>query len=190
MSRSAYIRMHPRRVLAALATFLLAAAVAVGSGATFTASSANPANTFSAGTLSIQSSLSGAIVSLSNMRPGDSQSGTIDITNSGSLSGPFTLAESNVVNKDSTGAVVTTGSLLASQLQLAIVDCGSSTAPSCATGTSVYSGAFGSLPSSSLGTFAAGSGHRYQFTVTLPSSTGNGFQGTSASADFNWSATS
>jgi spore coat-associated protein N len=179
MSRSEYLRHNPRRVLAALATLLLAAAVAVGSGANFTASSANPSNTFSTGTLDITNTQSGAIVSMSNMRPGDSQTGTVDITNSGSLSGTFTLAESNV-----------TGAALAGQLDLSITDCGDVASADCATGTSLYSGKLDSLTSTALGTFAAGQGRRYEFTVTLPSSTGNAFQGTSASAQFDWSAAS
>jgi spore coat-associated protein N len=173
------VRHRRRRVLATLVTLLLAASLAVGSGANFTAASANPSNTFSTGTLAITNTASGAIVSMSNMRPGDSQSGTVDITNSGSLSGPFTLSESNL-----------SGATLGAQLDLTVVDCGDLTAPSCASGTTLFSGKFDSLPSTALGTFAAGQGHRYQFTVSLPSSTGNAFQGTSSSAEFDWTATS
>lgn len=180
MSNAAKPQQKRMRVLAALATFLLATAVAVGSGANFTASSANPSNTFSAGTLTMSNSDSGAIVSASNMRPGDSQSGTVDITNTGSLSGTFTLAESNV-----------TGATLAGQLDLKVVDCGSlGGTPDCASGSTLYNGKFDSLPSTALGTFAAGDGRRYEFTVTLPASTGDSFQGLSASAQFDWSASS
>ena len=178
MSRYAYLRSRPRRVLSALATFLLAAGVAVGSGANFTASSPNASNAFSAGTLTMTNTASGAIVTMNNMRPGDSQSGTVDIANSGSLSGTFSLGEANV-----------TGATLAGQLDLSVVDCGDVTSANCAAGTSLYSGKFDSLPSTGLGTLAAGQGHRYKFTVTLPTSTGNAFQGTSASAEFDWSAT-
>jgi spore coat-associated protein N len=179
MSQPVHVRSRRRRILASFVTLLLATSVALGSGANFTASSANPSNTFSAGTLAISNTSSGAIVSMSNMRPGDSQSGTVDISNSGSLSGPFTLSESNL-----------SGAALAGQLDLTVVDCGDVAAPNCAAGTTLYSGKFDSLPSTPLGTFAAGQGHRFQFTVSLPSSTGNSFQGTSASAEFDWTATS
>ena len=180
MTRAAYLRAHPRRVLATLATLLLATGVAIGSGANFTAASSNPGNTFATGTLAMTNGQSGAILTASNMRPGDSQSGTVDITNSGSLSGAYTLAESSV-----------TGATLAAQLDLAVVDCGdTSGTPNCATGPTLYSGKLDSLSSTSLGTFAAGQGRRYQFTVSLPASTGNAFQGLSSSVQFDWSATS
>lgn len=178
MLRAAHSRR--RHVLASLVTLLLATAVALGSGANFTTSSANPSNAFATGTLTMSDSQSGAILSASNMRPGDSQTGTVDITNTGSLAAPFTLTESSV-----------TGATLAAQLALKVVDCGdTSGTPDCTTGPTLYNGTLDSLPSTSLGTLAAGQGHRYEFTVTLPSSTGNAFQGLSASADFDWSAVS
>jgi hypothetical protein len=56
MSRLRLLAANPRLALGALLTLLLAAGAVVGSGADFTASSANPSNTFSAGTLSITNS--------------------------------------------------------------------------------------------------------------------------------------
>ena len=47
---------RPRRTLAALATVLAAAGLTVASGADFTATSANPLNTFTTGTLTISNS--------------------------------------------------------------------------------------------------------------------------------------
>src|SRR5919109_1399428 len=78
MSRLQVLAANPRLALGALLTLLLAAGAVVGSGADFTASAANPANTFSSGTLSIANSKAGtAILSASNLRPGDpAQSGT------------------------------------------------------------------------------------------------------------------
>lgn len=180
MLRVAHTRGRRRRVLASLVTLLLATAVAVGSSANFTTSSANPSNAFATGTLTMTNNQTGAILSASNMRPGDSQSGTVDITNTGSLSAAYSLAESSL-----------TGATLAAQLDLTVVDCGDLAAtPNCATGTALYSGTLDSLPSTALGTFAAGQGHRYEFTVTLPASTGNAFQGLSSSVQFDWSAIS
>ena len=44
---------HPRRTLGALAVVLAAIGITVGSGASFTASAANPGNVFTTGTLAI-----------------------------------------------------------------------------------------------------------------------------------------
>ena len=56
MSRLQVLAGQPRLALGALLTLLLAAGAVVGSGADFTASSANPANTFASGTLTIGNS--------------------------------------------------------------------------------------------------------------------------------------
>ena len=53
MSRLSLLASQPKLALGALLTLLLAAAAVVGSGADFTATSANPSNTFASGTLSI-----------------------------------------------------------------------------------------------------------------------------------------
>ncbi len=65
-----------RRTVVALATVLASVGVAVGSGASFSSQTANPANTFSSGTLVQSNSKSGlAILTGANMKPGDSQDG-------------------------------------------------------------------------------------------------------------------
>jgi hypothetical protein len=56
VSRLSALAAHPRRTVGALAVVLAAVGVTVGSGANFTANAANPANTFTAGTLSIDNS--------------------------------------------------------------------------------------------------------------------------------------
>src|SRR3712207_5743215 len=91
---------QPRRTVAALATVLAAAGVAVGSGADFTSRSANPANTFSAGTLAIDDSRDGAaIFTPSNMKPGGApQTGTVDIQNRGTIAAAFTLGRDRLEN--------------------------------------------------------------------------------------------
>lgn len=181
MNRLQALAARPRRSLGALAVVLAAAGLTVGSGADFTASAANPSNAFSTGTLSIGSSQSSAILSASGLKPGGSAAGTVDIENTGSLAGVFSLATS--------GAQDSSPSLLG-QLDLKVIDCGTfsgSTAPTCGT-TALYDGKISAMSSKSLGSFAAGVKHRYRFEVTLPSSTDNGFQGKSASVAFNWSA--
>jgi hypothetical protein len=55
-SRLRILAAQPRLALGALLTLLLAAGAVVGSGADFTASSANPSNTFASGTLTMVNS--------------------------------------------------------------------------------------------------------------------------------------
>ena len=94
MSRLSALAAHPRRTLGALAVVLAAGGITVGSGANFTAHAANPANTFTAGTLTIGSTASSALFNAQNLKPGDTVSGTVDIANTGSLPGTFTLSTS------------------------------------------------------------------------------------------------
>ncbi len=184
MTRFSVLARHPRRSLGALAMLLVAVGVAVGSGANFTASSANASNTFSTGTLSVGNSVSGAVLTASGLRPGDSANGTVDIKNTGSTAGDFSLSESNVTDSDAVHP-------LSGKLDLVVTDCGSTASPDCSTGTQVYSGKLGSLTSQSLGNYAAGAEHRFKFVVSFPTGSGDDdFQNADSSVDFNWSATS
>ena len=184
MSRLSALAAHPRRTIGALAVVLAAVGITVGSGANFTAHSANPANTFTAGTLAIGNSASSAILSATNLKPGDNATGTIDIQNTGSIPGTFTLSTSKAV--DTAG--------LLGQLDLKVEDCGlynGSATPSCSTGTTVvYNGKANAIGSRTLGSYASTAKHRYQFTVTMPSTIANTFQGTTASVEFDWDAVS
>ena len=181
-----YFTHNPRRALGALAALAAAVGVAVGSGASFTASSANPSNTFAAGTLSIVNSKEAAAVLTANgMKPGSSATGTVDIQNSGSLSGAFTLARSNLANSDATNP-------LSAKLNLVVKDCGdfSLGTPLCeVTDPQKYSGTISGMTSAvALGTFAGSEKHRYEFTVTLDAGAGNEYQGDSSSVQFDWNA--
>jgi len=103
MSRLSVLVNRPRRTLAALATVLVAVGITAASGADFTATSANADTTFATGTLTIENSKEAQAIfaSTSDMRPGDpARVGTVDITNSGSLSGAFTLNRGTVVDSD------------------------------------------------------------------------------------------
>src|ERR1700684_2966653 len=92
-------RASPRKVLLAFGGLLIAAALAVGSGANFNSTSANPSNVFTAGTISHSNSkASAAILTASNMLPGGSTTGTVDIKNTGSATGVFTLAHQTPVD--------------------------------------------------------------------------------------------
>jgi spore coat-associated protein N len=194
MSRLALLASQPKLALGALLTLLLAAAAVVGSGADFTASSANPSNTFSSGTLTIGNTKEGtAVLTASNLRPAGAPAvGTVDIQNSGSLSGTFTLSRTAPVDSDSANP-------LSSKLNLTVVDCGQfagATAPTCgdaddaalySAGTIAQMGTTGHTVSS-LGSFAGGDKHRYEFRVALDGSASNAFQGDTSTVEFDFNA--
>jgi hypothetical protein len=189
MSRLQVLAAQPRLALGALVTLLLAAGAVVGSGADFTASSANPSNTFAAGTLTIVNEKEGvAILSASNMRPADpAQVGTVDIQNSGSLSGAFTVVRGTLTNSD-------VANPLAAKLNVVVTDCGlwtdASTPNVCGDGDDVqkYSGTLAAMGTTSLGTFNGGAKHRYKFAVALDSTASNAYQGDNATAEFDFNA--
>jgi spore coat-associated protein N len=184
---------HPRRTLATLATVLAAVGVTVASGADFTASSANPANVFSTGTLSqFNSAANSAVLTASNLRPGGTPAtGTVDIANTGSLSGAFTLTRGTPVDSDTTNP-------LSAKLNVTVTDCGTyagSTAPTCGDGddAAVYTGTLAQMGTTghaiaSLGTFAASAKHRYQFNVGLDQTADNNYTGDSSTVAFTWNA--
>jgi hypothetical protein len=148
-------------------------------GGTFANFTATPtsigSNAFATGQLIMSPSSSAAIFSASAMKIGDTATGSITISNTGSLAGAYTLAGSSSGN-----------ATLANQLHLKIYADTDSGSP-------VYDGTLGSFSSVSLGTFAATSGsHTYYFHVSLPTTgadaTDNLLQGLSASETFTWSA--
>jgi spore coat-associated protein N len=192
VSRLSALAAHPRRTVGALAVVLAAVGITVGSGANFTAKAANPANTFTAGTLSIDNSrgngaAAGAILSAPNLKPGDSASGLVDIQNAGSVAGAFKLS--------STGASDSTVVSLLGQLDVRIEDCGAyvdGAVPTCGSATSKVLTTTGTklngVGTIALGNFTGGEKHRYKFDVTLPADTTNAFQGKTASIAFDWDA--
>ena len=183
MSRFKVLRANPRRTLAAMATLLIAVGVTAASGATFTAQTANPSNTFTAGTLSMSNSKNNAaILTASNMKPGDTATGSVDITNTGSVSGAFTLSKTALTNSDGSNP-------MANKLNLVVTDCG--TDFDCSTGASsnVYTGTLAAMGTGiALGNFAGGAEHRYEFSVALDSSADNNYQGDNSVATFTWDA--
>lgn len=126
------------------------------------------------GTLAISSSRTGAILSSTGLKPGQTVNGSITIANTGTLAGRYTLS----------GAA--TGSAeLAGRLQLVVYKDADG-----AEGAKLYEGSLGAFRSVELGTFAArGESHTFHFHVSLPTSTSdNALQGLAASASFTWSA--
>lgn len=162
---------NTRKLLVPLATLAAAAAVAVGSGATFTSTSGNTISAVTAGTLTQSNSKADqAIFNLSNMKPGDTVTGTLTLTNTGSLAAAFSLVEVSSAN-----------SFAGNDLTLEITDT--------TTGTSVYNGTFGGLvdgAKTDLGTWAPNAAHSFKFVVKLDSAAGNGDQGKTANAVYRW----
>jgi hypothetical protein len=126
------------------------------------------------------------------MRPGDPPTtGTVDISNTGTLSGPFVLSKGTVTDSDTTNP-------MSGKLNLTVTDCGDFSAgtPSCDTTDPVlYTGTLAQMGTAlhtvaPLGTFAANEKHRYKFDVALDSSADDNYQGDSATAQFLWNATS
>jgi spore coat-associated protein N len=194
VARIAFLIKNPKRALGSLALLVAATGVVIGSGANFSASSANPTNQFSAGTLTILNSKEGVAVFTSGtgLKPGGpSVVGTTDIQNTGSLPGTFTLTRSAPQDSD-------TGNPLSGKLNLVVKDCGvwtnSSTPNVCGDGddTTKYGASTATLAAMSspvaLGTFAAGEKHRYEFTVSLDASASDAYQGDSTQTDFTWNA--
>jgi hypothetical protein len=193
MSRLRVLASQPRLALGALLTLLLAAGAVVGSGADFTASSANPSNTFTSGTLTIDNSNEGAaILTAGNLRPaGPAREGVVDIENSGSLDGEFTLERSVPDDSDEDNP-------MSEKLNVTVVDCGlfdGDTAPDCGDGDDAerYEGTLAEMGTAghevdALGSYAAGAKHRYRFTVALDGSADDAYQGGSSSVAFTFNA--
>jgi spore coat-associated protein N len=165
------------KILLSLAAICVLAVAAVGgSFANFTATpTAIASNAFASGTLTMTRSGTGAIFTASTMKIGDSVTGSVTITNTGTLAGVYSLAGS------------TTGSApFGSQLNLKVYKDVDGVGP-------LYDGPLGAFSSAALGTFTAGAAHVFYFHVTLPT-TGtdagdNLLQGLSTSTAFTWSAT-
>jgi hypothetical protein len=156
------------RIVTALAALALFVAVCVGgdNGA------ARAAVGEATGPL-IGSSLEGAaILEATGLAPGHARVGEITVTNVGDVTGAFALGSSGLVDTP-----------LAHKLDLVVQD----VTPG-RDATTVFYGKLSALSTVPLGNMAQGDAHRYRFTVSLPSDTGDGYQGASTAVAFTWSA--
>jgi hypothetical protein len=188
MSRLQYLLSQPKAALGTLLTLVLAATAVVGSGADFTAASANPANVFAAGTLHMVNSREGvAVLTAAALRPaGAPATGTVDLANDGSLSGDYRVSRSAPADSDGTNP-------LSAKINLTIVDCGAfagASAPACGDGDDVprYTGTLAAMGSVALGHLAASDKHRYEFRAGLDGSADNAYQGDDTSVQFDFDA--
>ena len=180
----------PLKLVSALFVLSLAAMMAVASGASFTSTTANAGNIVTAGNLSHSNSKApGAILNVSGLKPGESQNGTVDITNTGDVDGVFTLSKSGVVDSD-------TDNPLSDKLNLLVQDLGDPAAPSAP--VTKWDGPLGAMGARGLGTFGADEAHRYKFTVTFPDggipagpdSGDNAYKGDDVTVQYDWESVS
>ena len=166
------------KILLSLAALSVVAVATVGG--TFANFTATPttisSNAFASGTLTMNRSGTGAIFSSVAMKIGDTATGSVTITNTGTLSGAYTL-------QGTSGG----SSTLANQLHLTLYK------DTDGSGTPVYDGSLGGFTSVALGTFApTNDAHTFYFHVSLPTTGSNAgdnlLQGLSADESFTWSA--
>ena len=162
-----------RRLLVPLATLAAAGALVVGSGADFTSASANSQSVVTSGTLTQSNSRdNAAIFNVTNIKPGDTVTGSVTITNTGSLPAKFSVTETDTGN-------FTDRTLLSMTIKQGA--------------TTVYSGPFGGATLGTaetipLGTFQKAEARTYDYTVTLAQSATNLEQGKTANASYTWDA--
>ncbi|MET1038049.1 MAG: TasA family protein [Aeromicrobium sp.] len=163
--------MKTTKILLPLATLVAAGAIAVGSGATFTSTSANTISSVTSGSLSQSNTKANAAVfNLTNIKPGDVVNGSLTIKNTGTLPATFSLTET-----------ASTNTFTGANLTLAVTNT--------TTNKVVYTGTFGGLvdgTKNDLGLVEPGVSNDYTFSVKLDQATTSADQGKTASAAFQW----
>lgn len=162
----------------------------LASSALFTSQDTSTGNSFTTGTVAINTGAGAAVFTVANMAPGDVNYGKVPVANDGSLELRYAMTSSSS-NTDSKG--------LASTLTAKVV-----AVPSAATcdaaaipgGTAIYSGAlsnaaFGSTAAGNQSgdrTLAANSGEALCVEVTFPKAASNGVQGAATSTTLTFDA--
>jgi hypothetical protein len=176
-----------------LSAALIAAAgtlLGVGSFAGWTASTDNSNNSFATGSLHMSNSQGGctdtggtctAILSASGMKPGGAAlTGTVTITNTGSLAGNYTLS--------STESVSPAGNTVCTHMDLSITDDASPA-------NTIYTGTIDGLVTAGAqalthdNPFAATTGaHTFHFSVNLDATSPSSEESATCTASFSWTA--
>lgn len=183
-----------RKLIATLVVLLsFAGVVSMGTLAVFTDSQSVAANTFTTGTVDITATPASAIISFSNMAPGDVVTDDVVVANAGSLALRYATT-SSATNADSKG--------LKDQLVLTVktIDATTPLTP-CDNfdGTSLYTGDLDSSAGAITGnvaqgaqagdrSLAASASETLCFRAELPLSTGNTFQSATTTATFTFTA--
>jgi len=182
------------------AVLISGAAVAGGSYSAFSATTSNPTDNWSAGTVALADDdanvamFNTTAASAGNLKPGSTGTKCILVTSTGSLPSVVKLY----------GSSASTTNALSSYIDLTITQGSGATSSSCtgftplASGSAVYSGTlanFGSSYSSYANgitswttTGAASETRAYQFTYTVQSTAPNSAQGGTAALGFTWEA--
>ena len=179
------------RILASVAILAVAGSIfAFGSLALFSDQETVTGNAFSTGTVDLVATPATAVVTASDMAPGDQVTAELDVANSGTLEFRYSAGST------------TTEDTLASELVLTVKS-GVTTCDDAnwtVDGTVIYSGALGSTggtpiigdPTQGAQTgdrvLAAGANEALCFNVTLPLSATNAAQGLSTTATFTFDA--
>ncbi len=171
--RLAWMGKNSKKLIIALVVIIIAAIVVTFSFSLFTSSSANPGNMVGSGSMEIENSEEGlAILTVADLLPGESATGTVEITNVGDAEGDFSMTSSNLVDTPADPA-------FSSVLSLVVND-----------GTAdVYTGPLADVGTVDLGTWQPDESHTYTFTVTFDAAAGNEFQSAQTTLDFTWDAT-
>jgi hypothetical protein len=166
--------------IAAVSAWVVAASAGSGTKPTAVITQAS-------GTFSITNSRDGqAIFQAHGLAPGRSVTGTVQLSNAGTLAGDLGLHQLDVV--DQPGA---NGGLLSNAVQLDVQDItGGNLVP-------VFAGQLASLQSSALGSLAPGEARTYRFTASLPdsgpppspTSGDNSYAGSAMTVRYSWQAT-
>ena len=188
-------RLRPLLLVSALTLALVSVGAGAFSLALFTSTTDVTSNTFTTGTIVIGASPASALITYANMLPGDSVTGALTVSNTG------TGALRYVMTSSSTNADVPTPKGLRDQMTLVVKTKDSNTA-ACGNfnGTQLYSGilsgaAFGALGAGSLtARTLAGSdpgpaaSEVLCFRAALPIGTGNAFQNATTTTTFTFNA--
>jgi hypothetical protein len=141
--------------LVVLAVLAFTVRAVVFSGASYTAASPVPATVAVAGTLSHANDRDGQlVVDAAGLVPGMSSAGTMTITDSGDVTGRFSLAVSSLTDTPSAPK-------LSDTLTVTIADVTT-------TGQILYAGRVSALSNVDLGTIAAGESRSYRVTLAYP----------------------
>ncbi len=187
-----------RTAFCVFATLAATAAIGFGGLASWAVSTQNNGSNFASGTAhhrnvatvggsgspitcTDQAGACGAIFIVAGIKPAGTATGTVQITNTGSLPSSFALT---LTSATVSGAGVT----LCTSLTLTIVD---AQAPV----TTVYSGALSTMPAQALNrstggtTWAAGDSNTFTFTLTLPAASPSTDQASTCTAVYTWTQT-
>jgi hypothetical protein len=134
------------------------------------------------GALSLSNSREGAaIFHAAAMRPGEEASGTVTITNTGTVTGALTLAPAAPADTPGQG-----GGNLSSKLELLVIDVTTVSMP-----VTVYAGTVTQMSPTDVGALLPGQHRTYEFVATLKpnGNADNAYQGAELTTGFTWSAT-